>query len=132
MGDAGVAREILPGFDVRDARDDLVGTVIEAAPSYVLVEQGRFFPDDVYLPIEATATIEPGVVRLALTGQEALDRGWHVAPPVGAGFLATDTIAPGIPLAGHVEELGTTEDDPSTDADMDGTRPTRSDAGEDS
>lgn len=115
MGETGVAREILPGFDVRDAGDDLVGTVVEASPSYVLVEQGRFFPDDVYLPIEAIAAIEPGLVRLALTGQEALDQGWHVAPPVGAGFLATDSLAPGIALAGHVEELGTTEDDPPAD-----------------
>ena len=124
MGDAGAVGEILPGFDVRDARDDLVGTVIEAAPSYVLVEQGRFFPDDVYLPIEAIAAIEPGVVRLSLTGQEALDRSWHVAPPVGAGFLATDTLAPGIPLAGHVDELGTTEDEASADADA-GSAPPR-------
>ena len=125
MGDTGTTTEILPGFDVRDARDDLVGTVIEAAPSYVLVEQGRFFPDDVYLPIEAITAIEPGVVRLALTGEDALDQGWHVAPPVGAGFLATDTLAPGIPLAGHVDELGTTEDDLPADAEGDETPPTR-------
>ena len=117
--------EIVPGWDVRDSQDELVGIVIEAAPSYVLVEQGRFFPDDVYLPIEAIAAIEPGVVRLALTGQEALDRGWHVAPPAGAGFLATDTLAPGLPLAGHVDELGTTEDDLPADTDAGSAPPPR-------
>ncbi len=102
---------IVPGWDVRDARDELVGTVIEAAPSYVLVEQGRFFPDDVYIPIDAIGGIEPGVVRLNVTGQQALDQGWHAAPSTGVGFLSTDYLAPGIALGGQVDELGTTEED---------------------
>ena len=107
----GQSTQIDPGSDVVDANGDLVGTVIDAAPSYVLVEQGRFFPDDVYIPIEAIAAIEPGVVRLRLTGEEALAEGWHAGPPAGVGFLSTAAQAPGIALGGHVEELGTTEED---------------------
>lgn len=111
MERAGESWEVLPGWDVRDAADNLVGTVVEAGPSYVLVEQGRFFPDDVYVPLEAVGRIEPGVVRLNLTGAAALDEGWHVAPPAGVGFLSTESMAPGIALGGRVEELGTTEED---------------------
>ena len=103
--------EIEAGADVRDAAGDLVGVVLEAAPSYVLVEQGRFFPDDVYVPIEAVAAVEEGTVRLNVSGQEALDEGWHAAPPAGVGAFSTEGLAPGLALGGHVEELGTTEED---------------------
>lgn len=106
----GIAR-IEPGMDVVDSRGDLVGEVVEAAPSYVLVQQGRFFPDDVMVPIEAIAVIEAGVVRLAVTGEEALAASWHVGPPVGVGFASTDTLPLAIALGGQVEELGTTDDD---------------------
>ena len=100
--------EIVPGSDVVDARGDWVGTVVEAVPSYVLVEQGRFFPDDVYIPLDAVAALEPGVVRLAVTGEDALAAGWHVGPPAGVGALSTAPVAPGVALGGHVEGLGTT------------------------
>lgn len=99
------------GWDVRDVDGELVGTVIEATESYVLVEQGRFFPDDVYIPLDAVGSIEPGVVTLDLTGQAALDAGWHAGPPVGVGAFSTDNLAPGIAFGGQVDELGTTEDD---------------------
>lgn len=101
------------GSEVRDVGDDLVGMVLEAAPSYVLVEQGRFFPDDVYVPMEAVAAVEAGVVRLNVTGAQALDEGWHAAPPAGVGAFSTEGLAPGIALGGQVEELGTTEEDVS-------------------
>ena len=107
----GQSWEIVPGSDVVDARGDWVGTVVEAAPSYVLVEQGRFFPDDVYIPLGAVAALEPGVVRLAVTGEEALAASWHVGPPTGIGPLSTESAAPGVALGGHVEGLGTTEED---------------------
>ena len=103
--------EIVPGSDVVDARGDWVGTVLEATPSYVLVEQGRFFPDDVYIPLGAVAALEPGVVRLAVTGEDALAAGWHVGPPAGVGALSTAPVAPGVALGGHVEGLGTTAAD---------------------
>lgn len=103
--------EIEPGWDVRDVAGELVGMVIEATESYVLVEQGRFFPDDVYIPLDAVAGVEPGAVTLNLTGQAALDAGWHTGPPVGVGAFSTDTLAPGIVFGGQVDELGTTEDD---------------------
>src|SRR3712207_7847945 len=65
----------------------------------------RSFPDDVYLPIEAIARIEPGVVRLAVTGEAALAEGWHAAPPVGVGFASTEYLAPGIRSEEHTSEL---------------------------
>ena len=107
----GLSWEIVPGSDVVDAQGDWVGTVIEAAPSYVLVEQGRFFPDDVYIPLGAIAAIEPGIVRLVVTGEEALAASWHAAPPTGIGPLSTESVAPGVAVGGHVEGLGTTEED---------------------
>lgn len=103
--------EIMPGWDVRDIDGELVGTVIEAAESYVLVEQGRFFPDDVYLPLDTIAGVEPGAVTLNIAGQTALDAGWHAGPPVGVGAFSTEHLAPGIPLGGQIDELGTTEED---------------------
>ena len=103
--------EILPGADVIDAGGELVGTVVEAAPSYVLVQQGRFFPDDVMIPIDAISSITPGAVYLAITGEEALAASWHVGPDVGVGFASTATLAPGIALGGQVDELGTTDED---------------------
>lgn len=99
------------GWDVRDVNGELVGTVIEATESYLLVEQGRFFPDDVYIPLDAIGGVEPGAVTLSLTGQEALDAGWHAGPPVGVGAFSTDNLAPGIVFGGQIDELGTTEDD---------------------
>ncbi len=116
----GEAQEIEPGWDVRDVDDELVGTVIEVAPNYVVVEQGRFFPDDVYVPDDAIAAIEPGVVRLNVTGKAALDEGWHAAPPVGIGALSTEGLAPGIALGGQVEELGTSEEDAGADGEEEG------------
>lgn len=109
------------GSDVRDAADDLVGVVLDAAPTYVLVEQGRFFPDDVFIPIDAVAGVEAGVVRLNISGEEALAAGWHAAPPVGVGALSTEGLAPGIAIGGRIEELGTTEED----AETEGGRPVR-------
>lgn len=108
--------EIMPGWDVRDIDGELVGTVIEATESYVLVEQGRFFPDDVYLPLDTVAGVEPGAITLNISGQTALDAGWHVGPPAGIGAFSTEYLAPGIALGGQVDELGTTEDDVSEDA----------------
>ena len=103
--------DIGAGWDVRDVDGELVGTVIEATDSYLLVEQGRFFPDDVYIPLDAVAGVEPGAVTLDRTGQAALDSGWHAGPPVGVGAFSTDNLAPGIAFGGQVDELGTTEDD---------------------
>jgi pyridoxamine 5'-phosphate oxidase family protein len=111
MNDPGHQPAIEPGWDVRDVDGELVGTVIEATESYVLVEQGRFFPDDVYIPREAVAGVMPGAVTLNLNGQAALDAGWHAGPPVGVGPFSTENLAPGIAIAGQVDELGTTEDD---------------------
>ncbi len=104
------------GWDVLDIHGELVGTVIEATDTYVLVEQGRFFPDDVYLPLDTVASVEPPAIRLAISGQTALDSGWHAGPPVGAGAFSTEYLAPGIMFGGQVEELGTTEDDLTSDA----------------
>ncbi len=111
MNEAAHQPAIEPGWDVRDVAGELVGTVIEAAESYVLVEQGRFFPDDVYIPRDAVAGVAPGVVTLNVTGQAALDAGWHAGPPVGVGAFSTENLAPGLAVAGQVDELGTTEDD---------------------
>lgn len=111
MSDRAGQPEIEPGWEVRDVDGELVGTVIEATESYVLIEQGRFFPDDVYIPDDAVGSVEPGVVTLNVTGRAALDAGWHAGPPVGIGAFSTDNLAPGIIIAGQVDELGTTEDD---------------------
>lgn len=111
MREAQSAPDIEVGWDVRDVDGELVGTVIDVTDQYVLVEQGRFFPDDVYLPTDAIAGVEPGTVTLNVSGQTALDAGWHAGPPVGVGAFSTENFPPGIPLAGQVDELGTTEED---------------------
>ncbi|MBA2520009.1 MAG: hypothetical protein H0V24_10110 [Chloroflexia bacterium] len=103
--------EIMPGWDIRDIDGELVGTVVEATESYVLIEQGRFFPDDVYLPLDTVAGVEPGAITLNISGQTALDAGWHTGPPMGVGAFSTENLAPGIPLGGQIDELGTTVED---------------------
>lgn len=114
MGEPRQEAVIEPGWDVRDVTGELIGTVIEATESYVLIEQGRFFPDDVYIPRDTVGGVQPGAVTLTVTGQAALDAGWHAGPPVGVGAFSTENLAPGLAIAGQVEELGTTEDDIAT------------------
>lgn len=111
MDDARTEFEILPGSEVVDRDGEPVGNVTEATPSYIVVEHGRVFPTDTYVPIEAIADIEAGTVRLNLTARQALAESWETAPPSGAGFLSTGTQAPGIIFDGEVDDLGTTEDD---------------------
>lgn len=107
--DADRADGFAPGASVVGADGQPVGTLVAAAPTYLIVEHGA--ASELYVPIDAIASSDEERVTLNLTRDEALAASWETGTPSFVGFAATEQLAPGIPLAGHVDDLGTTEDD---------------------
>ena len=101
--------EMVPGADVVGSDGRSLGTLVAAAPTYLIVEQGE--TTELYVPFSAVATFDAATVTLNLTRDEAQATSWETAPGSGVGFAATEQLAPGLPLAGHVDDLGTAEDD---------------------
>ena len=75
---------IAVGAEVVDADGEHLGNVIAAAPDYIVVERGLFFPTDYYIPRTAIAEAVEGRVRLAVTKHNVLDQGWDVQPDAAA------------------------------------------------
>ncbi len=69
---------ISEGAEVVDANGERLGSVIAAAPDYIVAEKGFFFPTDFYIPLAAIAEVSDATVRLNVTKAEALDHGWGV------------------------------------------------------
>ncbi len=101
--------EMVPGANVVGSDGHPLGTLVAVAPTYLIVEQGD--ATELYVPLDAVATFDAATVTLNLTRDEAQATSWETAPASFAGFAATEQLAPGIPLAGHIDDLGTTEDD---------------------
>lgn len=64
------------GADVVDAAGEELGTVIEAHPDHLMIEHGRFFPDDLEIPRVAVAGVDGSRVMLNLTLEEVMSRHW--------------------------------------------------------
>lgn len=72
--------QILASAEVVDSEGERLGSVIAAAPTYIVVESGFFFPTDYYIPRSSIAAVTDGVVQLAVTKAESVERGWEVNP----------------------------------------------------
>ena len=64
------------GTVVVDATGEPLGKIIEAHPDHIVVEHGRFFPDDLEIPRDAVASIDGSRVLLNLTMEEVARHHW--------------------------------------------------------
>jgi hypothetical protein len=77
--------------EVVDSEGERLGSVIAAAPDYIVAEHGFFFPTDFYIPRSAIAEVTESLVRLALTKDDVLTQGWDVRPDTTASPKTTET-----------------------------------------
>ena len=74
---------IAAGDDVFDAEGEKLGTVTEIGRNYVLVQKGKIFIEDLYVPFSAVTGTDP-LSRNVVVGvrrSEIRDLGWDVPPP---------------------------------------------------
>jgi hypothetical protein len=64
------------GTVVADTSGEPIGKVIEAHPDHLVVEHGRFFPDDLEIPRDAVAGIDDSRVLLNMSIEEVARRHW--------------------------------------------------------
>lgn len=71
------------GTDVYGSDGEKVGRVISVYTNYVVIEKGFFFPTDYFIPIDAIASYDGDKAYLNVTKDEAMNRGWDIAPGEG-------------------------------------------------
>src|SRR3954468_1280700 len=81
------------GDEVFGSDGGKVGEVAIVYPNYIVVEKGFFFPTDYSIPFSAIASSGGRQVFLTVTKDEALNRGWDVAPSDLEATATTPTIA---------------------------------------
>ncbi len=109
---AGLQADIPIGATVVDADGTDLGTVIETRPGLLVVEKGRFFPSDLYIPRAAIASFDGERVQIAVDREEALAYRWDREPgtePFGDDYIA-DPYVPGGAGAGGTGAPGYVED----------------------
>lgn len=85
--------QIQPGDEVYDSDGDLVGTVVEVHPAYLVVE-GDFFPTAYAVPVTAITEAGNGQVMLNGAKDAILHSGWDMMPTSPAeGQRETDTFS---------------------------------------
>jgi hypothetical protein len=108
----GLQWDVPVGVSVVDADGADLGKVIESRPGLLVVEKGRIFPSDLYVPRAAIASFDGEHVRLAVAMEEALEYRWDREPgtePYGGDYV-TDPFAPagagavGTGAPGYVED----------------------------
>jgi hypothetical protein len=83
---------ISPGAEVVDSEGEVLGTVQDVMPDYLVVAKGRGFPSDRYIPAGAIREANEQTVSLTVSKDEALGQKWE-HPPTAA---AADTATPGV------------------------------------
>ncbi|MBA3450100.1 MAG: YsnF/AvaK domain-containing protein [Chloroflexia bacterium] len=68
------------GDEVFAADGDNMGSVAEVQSRYFVVTGGDLFPSDAMIPISAITSATPGRITLAVSKEEALQRGWQSSP----------------------------------------------------
>jgi uncharacterized protein (TIGR02271 family) len=83
--------QVAQGWTVYDSNDDKVGDVAEVGANYLLVQKGLIFIKDVYVPMSAVASADPGTTSVYLnTTKSAVENmGWD-EPPTRADVGASD------------------------------------------
>jgi hypothetical protein len=97
------------GAQVVDAAGQLIGTVIDVDPVYLVVEQA--VSADFYIPIDVVGSFDETTVTLTVSREEAVGESWETEPAAMVGFASTDSFPPGILFGGHLEEMGTTDEE---------------------
>ena len=94
---SGMQRDIPVGVSVVDRDGANLGEVIETRPGLLVVEKGRFFPSDFYVPRAAIASFDGDQVRLAVTKEQATEHGWDREPGTEPydGVYVADQFVPG-------------------------------------
>jgi hypothetical protein len=124
----GMQWDIPTGVTVVDANGDDLGTVIETRPGLLVVEKGRIFASDLFIPRAAIASFDGERVRIAVDKEEALAYRWdrepgtepygddYIADPyVPGGAAATGTGAPGYVEDPEAERMSGTANQPPVD-----------------
>jgi hypothetical protein len=94
---SGMQWDIPEGVSVLTADGVDLGNVIETRPGLLVVEKGRIFPSDLYVPRAAIVAFDGERVRLAVDKDEALAYRWDREPgtePFGDDYVA-DVFVPG-------------------------------------
>ena len=110
----GMQWDIPVGVTVVDADGDDLGAVIETRPGLLVVEKGRIFPSDLFIPRAAIASFDGERVHLAVDKDEALAYRWDREPgtePYGEDYVADPFVPGGAAAAGsgapgYVEDPG--------------------------
>lgn len=91
---------IQQNWEVYGADGQLVGHVNEVHANYVWVQKGLLFPQDMYIPSTACASIASGRVLLSVTTEEIMSAGWdqlpdafNAATPIGGAVVVPHTDA---------------------------------------
>jgi hypothetical protein len=85
--------DVVEGTMVVDADGVDLGTVIQTRPGFLVVEKGRIFPSDLYIPRAAVAAYDGHLARLAVAKEEIEARGWTHEPdtePFGDEVVTLD------------------------------------------
>ena len=76
------------GYVVYDHDGNHVGSVNEVAENYVLVQKGKFFPRDVYVPVIAIERVEGEKAWINVHKDEIDSHGWDGPPSTDLGTTA--------------------------------------------
>jgi len=100
------------GWLVYSADGKRIGSVSEAnsAEGYLLLQKGWFLTRDLYLPLEAIASVEDGSVRLRYTEEELESKRWDV-PPRRPAMATRDEPTVAVPLIRRVGDYSTADQD---------------------
>lgn len=66
--------------EVVDVEGHDLGTVVEVRPGVIVIEKGRLFVTDIYIPRDAIEAVDGNRVRLAVTKEAITDYRWDQEP----------------------------------------------------
>ncbi len=76
------ALEIEQGADVLCKEGDKIGEVVEILPGYLVVEEGFFDPQDLYMPLELIAEHDETQIVLSITREAFEQSEWTDEPDI--------------------------------------------------
>jgi hypothetical protein len=90
------AMGIQHGWEIYTNDGDSLGTAKTVTDTYVVVEKGRIFKHDLYIPVSAFMEADEIEHRatLSITGDEVDSMGWDQPPVAGSGGSAANDLPP--------------------------------------
>jgi uncharacterized protein (TIGR02271 family) len=84
-----IHRTLHEGMTVYGSDGEKIGDIASVQPGYFIIEKGWLFPEDVYVPESAVATVdEDEKVHLTLSKDEAEVQDWSAPPMMDADYGA--------------------------------------------